>query len=62
MGYKLKKSISLKVLLEEFNILFNGDDILIKGVSSLNDYEEGTLIFCNKPIAVPDGAAKSTPE
>ncbi len=56
MGYKLKKSISLKVLLEEFNILFNGDDILIKGVSSLNDYEEGTLIFCNKPIDVPDGA------
>ena len=56
MGYKLNKTVILKFLLEKFNINFNNNDVFITGVSSLNNYEENTLIFSNREGSVPDGA------
>lgn len=57
MGFKLKNKVSLKDVFSELNIAWpNIEDYIIDEVSSLNEYSEGSLSFCNKPSTVSSNA------
>lgn len=57
MGYELKKPVSLKDIFLDLGLEWSQDkDLTIDAVSSLNNYREGSLSFCNKPASVPSNA------
>lgn len=54
MGYKLKSKVSLKSIFSELDIEWKpSKDYFIDEISSLSDYSEGSLTFCNKDIPAP---------
>lgn len=54
MGFKLKKAISLKQIFGELDINWTSDkDYIIDEVSSIDQYVQGSLSFCNKNTEVP---------
>lgn len=57
MGYELNKPVSLKSIFLELGLAWTQDkDFTIDTISSLSNYQEGSLSFCNKPTSVPCNA------
>lgn len=61
MGYKLNKPVSIRKIFVELGLDWpNDDDYIIDTVSSLSNYQKGSLAFCNKPTSVPPDAVLIT--
>lgn len=57
MGFRLKKEVSLMEVFRELNLKWvNERDYLISQISSLDNYIQGSLSFCNKNVEVPHNA------
>lgn len=57
MGYELNEPVSLKNVFLELGLEWTATrDFTIDTISSLSNYQEGSLSFCNKPASVPANA------
>lgn len=57
MGYELNEPVSLKNIFLELGLEWTETrDFIVDTISSLSNYQEGSLSFCNKPGSVPANA------
>ena len=62
MGYRLKNSISVSDLTAQLGLTFHGKDVMVLGVSTLDDQEFGFLVFSKSDGKSLEGSVVVEPE